>query len=73
MDPLDIQTAIKKTGINQRKMAEKLGVSESLVSMVIKGTAKSQRVQDYIAIRIHKTVSDIWPDKTYTTGDSASS
>jgi lambda repressor-like predicted transcriptional regulator len=71
MNPLDIQAAIKKTGINQRKLASKLGVSESLISMVIKGTAKSQRVQDYIATRLDMTVSDVWPDKPFTTGDSA--
>jgi lambda repressor-like predicted transcriptional regulator len=71
MNPLDIQAAIKKTGINQRKLAGKLGVSESLVSMVIKGTAKSQRIQDYIATRLDMPVSDVWPDQPFTTGDSA--
>jgi lambda repressor-like predicted transcriptional regulator len=64
MNPLDIQVAIKKTGLNQRKLAIKLGVSECLVSKVIYGTAKSQRVQEYIAIRINKPVSDLWPEKT---------
>jgi lambda repressor-like predicted transcriptional regulator len=71
MHPLDIQVAIKKTGLNQRKLAMKLGVSECLVSKVIFGTAKSQRVQEYIAIRINKPVSDLWPEKTITDDDSA--
>jgi lambda repressor-like predicted transcriptional regulator len=69
MHPIDIQAAIKKTGINQRKLAEKLGVSNSLISRVIFGTAKSQRVQDYIATRINKPVSELWPDKTAMTGE----
>jgi lambda repressor-like predicted transcriptional regulator len=70
MHPLDIQAAIKKTGINQRKLAEKLGVSNSLISRVIFGTAKSQRVQDYIATRIKKPVSELWPDKTAMNGET---
>jgi lambda repressor-like predicted transcriptional regulator len=70
MHPLDIQAAIKKTGFNQRKLAEKLGVSNSLISRVIFGTAKSQRVQDYIATRINKPVSELWPDKTAMTGET---
>lgn len=64
MHPVDIQAALKKTGTNQCKLAEKLGVSNSLISRVIYGTAKSQRVQNYIATRINKPVSDLWPEKT---------
>lgn len=63
MHPLDIQAEIKKTGTNQRKLAETLGVSECLISRIIYGTAKSQRVQKYIATRINKPVSDLWPEK----------
>ncbi len=64
MHPLDIQAAIKKTGTNQRKLAENLGVSNSLISRVIFGTAKSQRVQNFIATRINKPVSELWPEKS---------
>jgi lambda repressor-like predicted transcriptional regulator len=64
MHPLDIQAAIKKTGVNQSKLAERLGVSNSLISRVIYGTAKSQRVQDFIATRINKPVSELWPKKS---------
>jgi lambda repressor-like predicted transcriptional regulator len=70
MHPLDIQAAIKKTGINQKELAEKLSVSNALISRVIKGKAKSQRVQDYIAKRINKPVSDLWPKKSKINNDS---
>jgi lambda repressor-like predicted transcriptional regulator len=70
MHPLDIQAAIKKTGINQRKLAVILGVSECLISRIINGTAKSQRVQDYIATRINKPVSELWPNKNDMNGST---
>lgn len=64
MDPLDIQFAIKKAGFNQTQLADELNVSGTMISRIISGETRSRRVQEFIAEKINKKISDIWPNQT---------
>ncbi|HEX3048676.1 MAG TPA: helix-turn-helix domain-containing protein [Bacillota bacterium] len=58
--PSEIKAALILKGITQASIAKKLGVSSSLVSMVIHGTEKSKKVRREIAGILGKSVRDIW-------------
>lgn len=45
---IEIKDALLKYGLRYRFLADKMNVSESLISAVIRGAARSQRVEDYL-------------------------
>ncbi len=63
MHPEEIKAAIRMKGTTPTAIAEELGVSRSMVSHVINGNAKSERIAQRIAQITGKTVDAIWPPK----------
>ena len=65
MKPNDIKAALVKAGISQRALARKAGVSDSLISAVIKGQRTqgdiAKRCQWIIALEINKPVQKVFP------------
>lgn len=58
-----IKIAMIRNAVKQRDIANELGVSEALVSRVIKGEATSRRVARSIAEKLGTTPENIWPDR----------
>jgi len=52
MHPADIQAALKKKGIQQKEIAEDLGVSPMAVSIVVRKIMVSDRIMRAVAERI---------------------
>ena len=52
MHPADIQAALKKKGITQKKIARDLGVCEMAVSLVVNKVMVSDRTMRAVADRI---------------------
>lgn len=48
MDSLELQFKIKRAGFNQSDIAKIVGVSRAMVSKVISGDARSERVINFI-------------------------
>lgn len=61
MDRLEIQYRMKRAGVTQAAIAEKLGIKPPTVCNVIKGTATSARVKTAIAKALGLSVDEIWP------------
>jgi lambda repressor-like predicted transcriptional regulator len=68
MHPADIQASLRKAGVSQKSIAEKLEVSESTITKVIHGSSKSRRIAEEISETIGKDIEDIWPG-SYTNED----
>lgn len=64
MHPADIQSEIKKAGLNQRMISQQLNVSSTHVSEVInKGVNRpSDRVMRFIAEKIGRLPHEVFPD-----------
>ncbi len=60
MDPREIKAALMLKGVTQASIARKLGITPSLISMVIQGKEKTPRVRQAIAEVIGKKVEEIW-------------
>jgi lambda repressor-like predicted transcriptional regulator len=52
MHPADIQARLKKRGLTQKQVAEKIGVCEMVVSKVINGLIVSDRVMRAVSAEI---------------------
>ena len=61
LDPKEIRKALIDVDISQADLARELGVSYAMISRVIDGYAKSDRVRRHIARRIGIDVKRIWP------------
>jgi transcriptional regulator with XRE-family HTH domain len=48
-------------GLSQRDLAEALGVSRSLIGMVITGRHRNDRVERYIAQQLGRPVEEVFP------------
>lgn len=60
MNPREIKAALMLKGVTQASIAKKLGITPSLISMVIQGREKTPRVRRAIAEEIGKKVEEIW-------------
>jgi lambda repressor-like predicted transcriptional regulator len=60
--PQEIKASLILKGVSQVSIARKLGVAPSLVSMVIHGTEKNEKIRKAIAKIIEKPVRELWPD-----------
>lgn len=61
MSPREIRAELVLRGIKQREIADALGVSETVVSLVIDRKRRSQRVQRAIARAIGRPVHEVFP------------
>lgn len=62
MTPLERQFALKKKGITQKSIAEKIGVSGMSVSYEINGHAISHRIREAIADAIGEDARLVFPE-----------
>ncbi len=60
MHPEEIKYELKMAGLTQSKIAAELKVTPQTVRGVIHGHTQSARIQNLIAKKIGKQVSDIW-------------
>lgn len=58
-----MKAALRERGSSFSKIARELDVSPSSVTHAAKQTHVSRRIEQAIANRLGKQVSDIWPDK----------
>lgn len=63
MTPREIRAELILRGINQRSIADQLGVSESAVSHVISGRKRSDRIRRAVARALGKPVHRVFPDE----------
>ena len=63
MTPREIRAELILRGINQRQIAAQLGVSESIISHVISGRRRSDRIRRAIARALGKPVHRVFPDE----------
>lgn len=57
----EIKAALILAGVKQSRLADSLGVSRALVSLVVSGKKKSSRVRQAIARALGLKVEDLWP------------
>jgi lambda repressor-like predicted transcriptional regulator len=67
MDPKEIRIKLYRMGLQHKKIAEQLGVSQQAVSRVIAGATVSHRIREEIARIIGEDIRRIWPS-TYVMG-----
>jgi transcriptional regulator with XRE-family HTH domain len=63
MTSREIRAALILKGITQASIAEELGVSASMISQVIDGKKRSERIQHAIARAIDRPVHQVFPDE----------
>lgn len=56
-----IAARLRARGITLSALADELGVTQSTVSLVVAGKAKSYRIQTAIAERLNSTMAELWP------------
>ena len=64
MHPENIKAAIRIRGKTAASIADELGVSRAMVSLVINGAAKSSRVAEHISALLGESVESLWPEKS---------
>ncbi len=62
MDRYDRLAAVRRAGIAQKAIAERQGVSESMVSQVIAGKKRHAGIEREIACALDKSVAELWPE-----------
>ena len=62
MHPEEIKAALRMKGVTLTALADSLHLSRSMVTQVIYGYARSQRVEAAIAEVVGKPVEVIWPE-----------
>jgi len=60
MHPEEIKAALRIKGITLTALAQELGLSRSMVTHVIHGHARSERVEKHVAQAIGKPVTALW-------------
>lgn len=61
IDRFAISAELRRRGVTNLSIAERLGVTTRLVSYVIRGERNSPRVRRVIAHAMHRRVGDVWP------------
>lgn len=60
MHPADIQAAIKKRGLTQKKLAQEFGCSEMSISLQVNGIAVSEAIRKFIAAKIDRNPKEVF-------------
>lgn len=63
MKPEQIKALIHEQGASLVDVASVVGVSPTAVSAVVKGTSKSRRIAQTIALFLEKDIDQLWPGK----------
>ena len=63
MHPEEIKAHLRMNCYTQAALADHLGINSAVVSQVIHGVRKSNRIQKAISDIIGKQVKDIWPNQ----------
>ena len=61
MAPIDIQAALRESGVTQVEIARRLDVTEMAVSLVVAGKRTSHRIREAIAEAAGLDIKEIWP------------
>jgi len=61
-EPHEIRAVLVLARVRQSDLARELGVSDNMISRVIRGQSVSGRVRRRIAEVIGRDVKEIWPD-----------
>lgn len=64
LDRYDITAALRRSGCNQAQLAERLGVTPSLVTAVVSGRRRSPRVRHAICRQLGLPHRVVWDDAT---------
>jgi lambda repressor-like predicted transcriptional regulator len=67
LHPADINAALIKAGFNQSVIAEELNVSNTSVSLVIRGLSTSRRIANNISKKVGISVQELWPGRYQST------
>lgn len=65
MDYIEIQALLKKSGITQKELGEKINCSQSAISKVIRRKAVSHRIARQLSDFLGKPKAIIFPDYTF--------
>lgn len=57
-----LRLAIVASGIRQKELAARVGLSESRMSMIANGLHCDDATRHKIALALGRTVTDLWPD-----------
>lgn len=68
MQKFAVFAALKAAGLKQKDIAQKCGVSSTVVSQVLNGRAKSHRIATAVAEATGLPMSDLFPD--YAAGEN---
>lgn len=63
MTPLDIRVALLKAGISQASIAREYGCTRASIGNVIDRRMVSRPLQELIARRLGRTVSEVFPER----------
>ena len=64
MTPMEIKIEMLKKGISQRKLAQKIGITQSAIYLTVYGFNKGKRTRKAIANAIDKSITEIWPSES---------
>lgn len=59
----DVKASLRKENSSLSEVARELGVSRQAVSLVIRGAARSRRIERLIAQKIGKPVGEVFPER----------
>ncbi|WP_306548064.1 helix-turn-helix domain-containing protein [Desulfobulbus sp.] len=59
----EIRAELLRRNITVKSVAEALGIKHPSVSQVIYGVKRTQYIREYIASKVNKPVSDLWPEQ----------
>lgn len=61
MHHADIKASIEKAGFTQKALAERIGISEAFLSLVIRGDRRSLRVARALSEALGLPIGRLWP------------
>ncbi|EON13058.1 helix-turn-helix domain-containing protein [Pandoraea sp. SD6-2] len=60
MHPEFIKAALRIEGFSAARLADELGVSRSMVTRVLDGIARSQRIEARVAAIVGRPIEELW-------------
>jgi transcriptional regulator with XRE-family HTH domain len=62
MTPRQIQIGLREAKTTQKAIAERIGVSEMAVSLIIHRKSQSRRIMEAIAATLGKPIQEVFPE-----------